>query len=334
MLLEILIPQYKETDDIIKPLLDSIKEQINIDFNEIGVIITNDGSDVFLSEKLLSSYPFKVQYFKNEHKGISATRNFCLDKATADYIMFCDADDLFINSLGLQLIINEIKRQKIDFINSTFMEEIKTTSGNIYIPHDQDMIFVHGKIYNREFLIKENIRWDESLLIHEDSYFNILAISSAKTKIKCDTPFYLWRWNDKSTSRSDKYYIIKTYDYLIKSASRLSEELEKRQKISEAAEMFCLNMFQTFYILTGSFMEVAELKDKIETSEMLALEFYQKFSSLFTKLPGNQILQIRQKARDAAIRNGWYKERFVFNDWVEYLTKKYTTNDIKEEIIN
>ena len=173
MLLEILIPQYKETDDIIKPLLDSIKEQINIDFNEIGVIITNDGSDVFLSEKLLSSYPFKVQYFKNEHKGVSATRNFCLDKATADYIMFCDADDLFINSLGLQSVISEIKRQKIDFINSTFMEEIKTTSGNIYIPHDQDMIFVHGKIYNREFLIKENIRWDENLLIHEDSYFNI-----------------------------------------------------------------------------------------------------------------------------------------------------------------
>ena len=172
MLLQILVPQYKETDEVIKPLLDSIKMQQNVDFNDIGVIITNDGSDIFLSEELIRSYPFNIQYFKNEHKGVSATRNFCLDKATANYVMFCDADDLFMNSLGLQLVMNSMRKESLDVITSTFMEELKTDKGMVYIDRQQDSVFVHGKIYNRNFLNYEKIRWGDDLLIHEDSYFN------------------------------------------------------------------------------------------------------------------------------------------------------------------
>jgi cellulose synthase/poly-beta-1,6-N-acetylglucosamine synthase-like glycosyltransferase len=52
--LEILIPQYKETDDIIKPLLDSISIQQNIDLvNDVGVIIVNDGTDIHLNMEML-----------------------------------------------------------------------------------------------------------------------------------------------------------------------------------------------------------------------------------------------------------------------------------------
>ena len=64
MTLDILIPQFKETDDILRPLLDSIKLQQNVDFNSIKVIICNDGSDVFLTEDFLNSYPFRVEYYK------------------------------------------------------------------------------------------------------------------------------------------------------------------------------------------------------------------------------------------------------------------------------
>ena len=56
MTLDILVPQYKETDAVIKPLLDSIALQQLVYFDDIGVIIVNDGSDVFLSEELLNNY--------------------------------------------------------------------------------------------------------------------------------------------------------------------------------------------------------------------------------------------------------------------------------------
>ena len=51
MKLQILVPQYEETDEIVKPLLDSIALQQNIDFDEIGVIIVNEGSEVKLSNE-------------------------------------------------------------------------------------------------------------------------------------------------------------------------------------------------------------------------------------------------------------------------------------------
>jgi len=69
MRLQILIPQYNETDDIIKPLLDSIALQQNVPFDEIGVIICNDGTAVHLSPSLLSSYPFKIEYHLEPHRG-------------------------------------------------------------------------------------------------------------------------------------------------------------------------------------------------------------------------------------------------------------------------
>ena len=53
MKLQILVPQYKETDEVVKPLLDSIALQQGINFDDIGVVIVNDGTDVRLS-KLLS----------------------------------------------------------------------------------------------------------------------------------------------------------------------------------------------------------------------------------------------------------------------------------------
>ena len=55
----------------------------------------NDGTEVELSKDFLSSYPYRIDYYKAPHRGVSATRNTCLDYAEADYVIFCDADDMF-----------------------------------------------------------------------------------------------------------------------------------------------------------------------------------------------------------------------------------------------
>ena len=114
MKLQFLIPQYDETDEIIKPLLDSIAIQQNVPMNEIGAIICNDGSDIYLTEDFLKSYPFEIKYYKEPHRGVSATRNACLDRATADYVMFCDADDMFCNVCGLWILFRDDRRYSDD----------------------------------------------------------------------------------------------------------------------------------------------------------------------------------------------------------------------------
>ena len=174
--LQFLIPQYNEDENVLKSLLDSISIQQNIDMDEIGAIIVNDGSSIHLSEEFLQKYPFDIEYYLNEHKGVSATRNACLDKATADYVMFCDADDMFYNACGLYIIFKEIENGHFDSLSSTFIEETRDENGEpIYINRYMDSTFVHGKVHRRKFLLKNKIRWNENLTIHEDSYFNCLC---------------------------------------------------------------------------------------------------------------------------------------------------------------
>ena len=224
MKLQILIPQYKETDDIIKPLLDSIEVQQNVDLkNDVGVIIVNDGTDVHLSQKLFDRYSFPIEYHLNKHKGVSATRNACLDYATADYVMFCDADDMFYNACGLYIVFREIEMGGFDSLVSAFIEETRMpeTKEVIYINHDMDSTFVHGKVHRRRYLIDNNIRWNDNLTIHEDSYFNCLCQRLAKELKYSMTSFYLWRWRDDSVCRHDPKYILKTYNNMLDSNDAL-----------------------------------------------------------------------------------------------------------------
>ena len=236
MKLQFLVPQYKETDEVIKPLLDSIAIQQQTDMNEIGVIIVNDGSGIYLSNKLLHSYPYKIEYYREKHAGVSATRNKCLEHATADYVMFCDADDMFYNACGLYILFREMDIGQFDALVSVFTEETRDPATNevVYINRDMDSTFVHGKVYRRKYLIRENIKFNPDLTIHEDSYFNCLAQKCAKEVKFCPTPFYLWKWRDDSVCRHDPKYILKTYNNMLDSNTALVKELLRRKKKQDA----------------------------------------------------------------------------------------------------
>ena len=199
--LQLLVPQYKEDEAIVKPLLDSIAIQQNIDFNDIGVIICNDGTDVLLSKDFLQSYPFEIIYKQCQHQGVSATRNACFDLATAEYVMFCDADDMFFNNVAIWFIFQEIERSHFDSLTSVFMEETRhpVTKDVLYIERGRleqggiDGTFVHGKVHRRKYLLEKNIRWNKNLTIHEDSFFNILCQNLTDKAVYCPFPLSLWK---------------------------------------------------------------------------------------------------------------------------------------------
>ena len=236
MKLQILVPQYKETEDIVRPLLDSIRTQQGVDLNEIGVIIVNDGTDVIFSDEFLNQYPFEILYYTNKHSGVSATRNICLAAARADYVMFCDADDMFLSNCGLYLIFQTMENE-FDVLVSTFSEESYKDGKYTYINHENDATFVHGKVYRRQFLIDNNIAWNPKLTIHEDSYFNYLCrIIAQEDRIKyIKDVFYLWKYRPDSVCRSDEKYLLKTLGHMVDGTAALCESLIKRNRLDNAA---------------------------------------------------------------------------------------------------
>ena len=251
MKLQLLITQYPETDEIIRPMLESIETQQGVDLkNDIEVIYGNDGSDIKLSEEVLGSFSFPVRYLHFDHLGLPGARGNLLDAATGDYVMFCDADDMFLSNIALYTILSFIEKG-FDALVCEFMEEIKNrkTGQAVYFPHKRDRIFVHGKVFRRQFLTENRIRWHPELKGHEDSCFNCLAQRLAKDLKFCDTPIYLWKWRDDSICRKDPLYVPKTYVYMINSNEALVKEFLDRGMLEDARYYTNVLLYGTYYML-------------------------------------------------------------------------------------
>lgn len=321
MKLQILIPQYKETEEVIKPLLDSIAIQQGINLkDEVGIIIVNDGTNVRLSKKFLKSYPFKIEYYINEHKGVSATRNACLDHATADYVMFCDADDMFYNACGLYIVFREITELGgFDSLVSAFVEESRMPDSKeiVYINHDMDSTFVHGKVHRRQYLIDNNIRWNDSLTIHEDSYFNCLCQRLAKELKYSQIPFYLWKWRDDSVCRHDPKYILKTYNNMLDSNDALVEQFLNRKR-EEDAQFYAVGMiYDAYFTMNKDEWLSQENQDYRHKTEKRFKEYWLKYKYLHDSIPMDAKTQIIMGIKNRMYAEGMVLETLTFNEWIK-----------------
>lgn len=324
MKMQILVPQWHETDDIIRPLLDSIRLQQGISFDDIGVIITNDGSDVFLTDDFLKSYPFEIIYNKAEHHGVSATRNACLDAATADFVMFCDADDLFYNVCGLYIVFREINNDGFDMLVSEFLEETRDAEKQpVFVKHERDSTFVHGKVFRRQFLVDNDIRFKDELTIHEDSYFNNLAQTLADTAKYCQVPFYLWKWRDDSICRHDPKYILKTYNNMLDSSSALANEYIKRGEILQAQSVATGMIYNAYYCMNKDEWKNQENVEYRKATERRFKEYYLTFKEYFEQIPDRIKKQIIVAVKNQMFREGLFMETITFDDWIAHVLEAY-----------
>ena len=321
MKLQFLIPQYTETDEIVKPLLDSIAIQQNVSFDEIGAVICNDGSDVYLSEDFLSSYPFEIEYHKEPHRGVSATRNACLDYSTAEYVMFCDADDMFYNACGLWIIFREMS-SGFDSLTSAFIEEMRIDGERSeYITRNIDSTFVHGKVHRRGYLIDQGIRWNNSLTIHEDSYFNILC-QNLSTNVKYSpTPFYLWKWRDDSVCRHDPKYILKTYNNMLDSNDALVDEFLKRE-VADKAKFYTASMvMDAYYTMNKPEWINQENREYRDATEKRFSVYFAKHKDLWDKVSVQDRMILSNGIRGRSINEGMQMENITLDDWLIKISK-------------
>ena len=319
MKLQFLIPQYKEPEAVIKPLLDSIALQQRVNMDDVGAVIVNDGFDVFLSEDFLASYPYKIEYYKEPHRGVSATRNACLDHATADYVMFCDADDMFYNMCGAWIILREIATAEFDSLVSVFTEEtkIKDKDEFVFINHPMDSTFVHGKVHRRQYLIDKKIRFNDALTIHEDSYFNILAQNLSENVKLCQTPFYLWRWRDDSVCRHDPKYILKTYSNMLDSNDALVDEFVWRGRADKAMFYACFMIFDAYYTMNKPEWINQENKEYRSKTELRFRDYYKKHRDKWEQMPVPEKMQLSNGVRSRSVNEGMLMEAVTIDTWLK-----------------
>lgn len=302
-----------------RPLLDSISLQQHVDMRDLGVIICHDGEDI--QDLTFPKYQYTIEQIKIPHLGVSAARNACLDHATADYVMFCDADDMFFNMCGLYIVFREMLGDGFNALVSAFVEETKDqrTGDTVYLNHDIDYTFVHGKIYRRSYLISNKIRFNDALTIHEDSYFNALAQRITKEIKYCPQPFYLWKWRDESVCRHDPKYILKTYNNMLDSNTALVNEFLRRGRKDDAMFYAASMIYDAYFMMNKDEWLNQENQEYRTLTEKRFKTYYDEFGSLFFAIDKDIRNQIIMGMKNRFFSEGMFMESITFDDWIKHI---------------
>lgn len=209
--LDIVVTHYREPWDLGKKFFAMLDLQRGIDFDDIRVILIHDGTEMFPA-KYFSDRPYRVEQHTIEHGGISAARNEGIRLATAEWIAFCDFDDMYSNVYALRDYLTLIPNDRFDMMWAPFLAEDMTKEGQLILnERKQNMVFVHGKVYRRQYLIDQDLWFDTALEFNEDSAFNAILNTIGDWKrigeIKPPMIPYVWAFNPNSltTTRANKF---------------------------------------------------------------------------------------------------------------------------------
>lgn len=317
--LDILIPQYKEDESVVCGLLNSIEMQRGIDKKDIQIIIVNDGTDVILSDEFLGKYNFDIKYLKNEkNMGISYTRNRAFDNGDAEYVMFCDDDDMFFSALGLYTIFMYMKKEFFDVLVPWFKEETIAENGETtYINHKKDITFNHGKVYRRSYLEENEIRFSTKVTFHEDVYFNALALTGSPNILEVNNCYYLWCNNMNSTTRRNKDFLVDNCDIQVNCYYELVREFLKRGLIENARINVASGLFKMYY--ESQTEKYEKRPDRLYVMEKCIKKFYNDYKKIYNTVSENEKIDILKNMKRDYLDCGVIFEKYTFSDWLKHI---------------
>lgn len=212
MELSIIVPIYNVEDY----LEECLKSLYNIKNIKLEIILVNDGSkdnSFKIMEKFKEIYPEKTVLINKENGGLSSARNAGMKAAVGEYISFIDSDD-FIDVDEFEKFFKEGQKDKLDVMvgnmryytpektgDSLFRSDVVKNSGivngidffwNLFQKPKCFREEVVDDIYKREFLVKNNIWFNENI-VHEDSEFTPLVYLKAEKVKYIDRAFYFYR---------------------------------------------------------------------------------------------------------------------------------------------
>ncbi|MBQ6782562.1 MAG: glycosyltransferase [Acholeplasmatales bacterium] len=230
MFLDIIVPYYNETYDMVKNLLDSIYRQNIVNFEEIQISLVSDNpNNVFDDELIKKDYPELeiVHYKKGTNDGPGQSRQYALDRSVARYVTFYDADDLMYEPRALYSALYCLKADNLDVLYTNFITIYK---GSKTIANCKELVCLHGSFYNRNTLNKYNFRFHDKLFLFEDMYFCSI-VNMCLNAMLLEYPTYIWirRENSLSKLEEDDFNLTikeKIEDFVISNISIINFGLE------------------------------------------------------------------------------------------------------------
>lgn len=180
----IVIPVYNK-ERFIAQTLKSVLNQTFLDFE---IIIVNDGSTDNSEKQILAIRDNRIRYVSKKNEGVAIARNFGIEKATADFICFLDADDYWYPHFleTMHTYIMELPHQKV-FASAIELETKKRRFPACY-SFPKTSAFEIVNFFDASH--KEAVLWTSSVAIHKE-IFSQIGVFDEKLKISEDTDLWI-----------------------------------------------------------------------------------------------------------------------------------------------
>lgn len=234
ILISVIVPVY----NVEKYLNTCIESIVNQEYKNIEILLIDDGSTdnsgVICDE--WASKDNRIKVFHQKNSGVSASRNLGIQKAEGKYFICIDSDD-YVKPDHIRNLVET--REKYPYVGHIWCcfetvtgdnEESATIfvadDNKDYSFYDRNQIYTLKEkwlgcgpcyiLYDRDVIIKHNIKMDTSLTLGEDTLFNYEYLDSVKnTKIVISNKAtYCYRYQDNGTLDT-KYYddLLDKYEY-------------------------------------------------------------------------------------------------------------------------
>ena len=256
ILFSIIIPTYNSANY----LFETITSIINQSYQNIEIIIIDDGSTDDTKKLIDKIIDTRLQYFYQENQGVSRARNKGLSLIKGQYVCFFDADDImsdnFIESRleylkknqSVQILCGEVIKFSTD---GEFGEYYRGPSNDIneeILLYEKSVITCPSNfIIQTAFLTQYNLKFNEKLSSTADRFFLLDCSKYCRVKFEKDLPKLYYRISNHSMSNqlTEKLIIDNEIFYFELIKSNLIPRSINKQ-----------SLFLGYYILFASYFKI------------------------------------------------------------------------------
>ena len=268
IILSIIIPVYQAKDTINKCVMSCLFQK-DISPSELEIIMVDDGStdgSAEICDKLSSRYgDGKMRVIHTENGGVSHARNVGIDAAKGRFIAFVDSDDYVTNSFAANLIKHADESTVIVDETDSFIS-LQKISGFQYLENSvlNENTHVWGKIFDRNFLVSSNIRFEEGLTIGEDLLFMMdAAIAAGKSRIIRCLPEGDYNYFDNENGAMNQPFKRNYLDQIVCWRGAEKRLIDVKNNISPFAFVsVCVSQILTALLVAGKVAVQGKEKDK------------------------------------------------------------------------
>lgn len=211
--IDVIIPAYNVPDEILFRCLASIACQDIV--KDLEVTIVDDASTKQNYEVVAKNFKslMKINILRYEtNGGPGVARQYGIDHTSNGYMTFIDADDTFNGAFALKALRNGIEmgngvfQMCVGVFDEVHEMGLNPGEGPLLMQHENDLVWMFGKLYRRSFIDRYNIHFHESSRANEDNGFNRLfqLCTSEQEQINfIPAHVYYWHENPNSITRAN-----------------------------------------------------------------------------------------------------------------------------------